>query len=206
MTRWSRFLTIALAALALVASLALPAAAQFGPIQPGGVVASTTSSGAVNASGQVATAQTFLTHTVATSLVLNAPIKIKSVGYLATANSSPGTFTITVNVGAISITPVSAVTLTAVMVNAPYLLECDVVPTTASTATTYGYAKEIQCNFSYQSAGGSGAASTVLQYIRRTTGTISATTTQAITATVTFSDTSIATGLIAQHNQVLQGN
>jgi len=206
LTGWSRFALIALAALAMVAGVTLPAAAQFGPTQPGGVIASTSGSGSVNASTQVATAQTFLTHTVATSLVTRQPIRIKSVGYLATALSSPGTFSVTVAVGGVSLTPVSAVTLTAGMLNTPYTLACDLVPTTASTASTWGLAVELVCNFSYRSAGADGAASTVLQYIRRTTGTLSATPTQAITATVTFSDTGISTGLVAQHNRIVAGN
>ena len=201
--RLTRLIALSLAA---VLALGTPAAwAQFGPIQSGGVIASTTGSGAVNASGQVSTAQTFLTHTVGTALVLNAPVRIVSRGYLSTASSSAGTITVTVAFGAISLTPVSAVNLTAGLLETPYFLECEAVPTTASTASTYGYTKELVCEFGYQTSGGAGAASTVTRYVRRTTGTISATTTQAITATVTFSDVTVNTGLIAQGNQVLQG-
>lgn len=194
-----RFLCLALAALA---SVALPqqVAAQFGPVQ-NSVIVSTTA--AVNASGQVGTAQTFLTHSIGTGFFTGSqPIKIISKGYLASMESSPGTFTITVGVGALTLTPVSAVTLTDGVENVPYSLECSVLSTTSGTPL----ARELVCEFAYETAGGAGAASTLSRFVRRTSGTLSATTQQAITATVTFSDTQKGTGLIAQGNQILIGN
>lgn len=187
--------------LSLLASLLVvaPASAQFGPIGPGGVIQSTTA--AVSASTQVGTAQTFYTFTVGTATVLTQPIKLKSIGYLSSMESSPGTFTITVSFGGVSVTPVSAVTLATGVETVPYWLDCN-VETTNST----GLAKELVCEFSYETAGGLGAASTITRYARRTTGTLSATTQQAITATVTFSNTSNGTGLVAQSNKLLMGN
>ena len=189
---------LALAVIAVVLS-APPALAQFGPIGQGGTITSTVA--AVNASGQVGTAQTFFTQTIGTGLILTQPVKLMSQGYLASMEASPGTFTVTVSVGGISVTPVSAVTLTTGVENVPYTLECDILATGST-----GLAKELVCQFSYETSGGLGAASTITRYLRRTTGTLSATTTQAITATVTFSDTGKGTGLIAQGNKLVIGN
>lgn len=192
-----RFSLVALAALAMLVTIASPALAQFGPVQ-NSVIVSTTAP--VNASGSVATAQTFLTHSVGTGFFATQPIYIRSRGYIASLNASPGTFTITVAIGALSLTPVSAVTLTTAMVNQPYMLECSVLPTSSSTL-----AKEATCEFQHRSAGADGVASTVLRFLLRTTGTLTASTQQAITATVTFSDATLGTGLVAQHNEVLIG-
>lgn len=193
-----RLFLVALAALAMLVTIASPALAQFGPVQAGGVIQATTA--AVNASGSVATAQTFLTFTPATSFFTTQPVYIRSRGYLASLNTAPGTFTITVTVGAISITPVSAVTLTSAMSNQPYMLDCGVLPTASAT-----YAKELVCEFQHRSAGADGTASTVLRFLARTTGTLAFTSPLTVTATVTFTDATLGTGLIAQHNEMVQG-
>lgn len=185
---------LALAILALGPGAAL-AQDITGPIGPGGLLYDSPS--VINASGQVPTAQNLFSKTMSQSLLATQPGHLSLMGYIATANSSPGTLTITCSYGGISVTPVSAVTPTAQLLNVPIFVDF-YVGQLASGSTS----KAVYATVSIVQSG-----TTVTQYNARATGTItSGVNTQTMLCTATFSNTSTSTGIIIERAALNIGN
>lgn len=169
------------------------AAAQFAYGPGGGIVVTTNE---VNASGQVATAQSLIPTTMTTTqtgLCAGVQCVLDVQGIFGTA-AAPGTITVIVSYGGIGMTLVNAVTPTASLVNVPFRLQMWIIPDSTLGAAPTG--KAILARFEWVNSNTIGTAPTV--YYGTNTGAIVNTATQTMVATVTFSDTSIASGMIAR--------
>jgi hypothetical protein len=185
-----------LAVLSLIAALLLIvpsyAAAQFA-YGPGGAIVVSTSE--TSASTQVNTAQSLLPAamlTPPTSLCTSTQCTWTAQGILGTAVSAPGTMTIIMSYGAISLTVVSAETPTVNLQNVPW--EATFWVAVDTTAGANGRA--LFGRFTWRDSN----VVTTAPLIRTatTTGTITPTATQTVAMTATFSDVSIATGMITR--------
>lgn len=191
------FAFVLVLALALFA-LASPAVAQFQYGPGGGIVVSTDQ---VDASDQVATAQSLIPSsiiTTQTSFCYTQHCTLDVEGVLGTAPSSAGTLTITFSYGGISTTCGGARTLETNLANVPFRLRATVSPNSTIAAGSSGNitGKTVFCEWSY--VPGSAAGTTPITHWATTTGTISNTSTQTMAATATFTDTTIGSGIIAR--------
>lgn len=186
-------LLVALVAAVLLLPASAAAQAVVGPIGPGGLIYQSTAQ--VSASTQVATAQTLLTTTIAPSLIGSVPAHVAIKGYLGTAQSSAGTMTIACSYGGTSLTIVSAQSLTAALQNVPIYIDYWILPT-----ATGGLAKEFHGEVRYIASG-----TTYVGAQARTSATLTSAGSNTLTCTVTFSDTTIATGIIARSASVSVG-
>lgn len=183
------------AALALVA-LASPAAAQFQYYPGGGIVVSTDQ---VNASGQVATAQSLIPSsiiTTQTSFCYTNHCQLDVQGYLSSSGGSTGTLTIAYSYGGISLS-FSARTVEAALNNVPFRTTCIVAPNSTVASGTSGNitGKAIDCEWTYVPSNTQGT--TPFTARARTTGTITNTATQTQALTATFTNTGKGDGIIA---------
>lgn len=190
------------AALALLA-LASPAAAQF-QYGPGGAIVTGTSE--VNASGQVATAQSIIPSgmtTTQTALCSGVVCRLDVSGILATRNGSPGTLTPAFSYGGVAVS-FSARSLETALNNVPWRLNCFIAPDSTVAAGSGGITgKALDCEFSYVTSNTQGGTLFVARALA--TGTITATATQTMAASLTFSDTTSATGAIARRQVFTAG-
>lgn len=147
-------------------------------------------------------AQTIVNATVGTGFLGTQPVKMEVIGFLGTKVSSAGTWTLSTSWGGNSLTIFSGTTVTDNLVNTPFIIECLLTPSSATTPL----AKELVCKASWVASGSAAAGTSETSSKQRTTFTLSATPTQAVTVTSTFGTPATGTGVVVQRVTWSQGN
>jgi hypothetical protein len=182
-----RLFILALAAFVLALTAGQSAAQTIvGPIGPGGLLYSSTAT--VNASGQVATAQTLFSQSLSASLLRNSSGHLAIKGNLSTAASSAGTLTVACTYGNTTLTIASALSLTTNLASNPVWIDLWILPN-----ATGGLSKALHGSMRHVATG-----TTLVANQARTTGTLTGANNQSLSCTATFSDVTIATGIIVE--------
>lgn len=193
----------------LVGILSSPAAAQFGPFGPGGLILSSQSVGQAQVTTPTGSAQNLLSQAIGTGAFSN-PVAFHGRGFIDGQPSSPGTLTLTVALGtATAQTVVDAVTIETGVTTTPsipFWLDCEWTPTnTGTTAVTLQTSLQQYCRLTWMPETGTAAKVFAPTTLAAPTITISLTTTQTLLIKVTFSDTAFGTGITMTDWRLVQG-